>query len=235
MAAEDFYRIVDEDAPQLLTEYKRAANHQSVAYIKKGKLIVTTFNPQPKLTRTIKRAIRNAVDYQADKEAELWAKKHSAKLVRDVDQTTKAAIRDLVVKLHTKELTQLETATAIAKIIGLTPQQATTIAELAGNSGALDAYVKSALQSRAELIALNETLTAANMGLQIAYEKGLSSGILKPGSRKVWQTEHDSSVCAICRPMYRKQAQIGDKFSNGLLVPPAHPRCRCTVSLNIAS
>lgn len=230
-----FHKIVDQDVPSLAEEYKRAAKRQKLAYITQGKLIVTDFAPAPKLTRTMKRAIRNAVNYQADVEAEQWARDHSAKLVRGVDDVTRQAIRALVAGLRGGHYSDNDVVQVVSSIVGLTDRQSNTLKSMVGSPEQIEAYVKGALNARAKLIAHHETLMAANMGLSIAYRRGLELGILSERSRKVWRTETDSRVCPVCKPVARTQARLDGKFRNGLEAPPAHVGCRCTMTLNIAN
>lgn len=78
---------------------------------------------------------------------------------------------------------------------------------------------------RAEMIAVTEITRAAAQG-----EMGVSDELRKQGIEMVerWQTSNDEIVCPICSPLNGKKR--GDGWSDP---PPAHPRCRCFVSLEL--
>ena len=96
-------------------------------------------------------------------------------------------------------------------------------------------------ESRAELIARNETVYAIKSGRleqdqEIASKYGLSVEL-------VWRTSHDSNVCPLCAAMDGQTVKLGDAFKSvetedGLvwepnswndygLIPDAHVNCRC--------
>lgn len=96
-------------------------------------------------------------------------------------------------------------------------------------------------ESRAELIARNETVYAIKSGRleqdqEIAQKYGLSIEL-------VWRTSHDPNVCPLCAAMDGQRVKIGDAFQSvetddGItweanswndygLIPDAHPNCRC--------
>lgn len=45
-----------------------------------------------------------------------------------------------------------------------------------------------------------------------------------------WNTERDSLVCPVCRPLHGKPQGEWGVFANG---PPAHPRCRCWLNWRV--
>jgi hypothetical protein len=48
--------------------------------------------------------------------------------------------------------------------------------------------------------------------------------------KKVWLTAYDERVCKTCEKMDGESVNMDALFSNGLLLPPGHPRCRCGVA-----
>ena len=50
---------------------------------------------------------------------------------------------------------------------------------------------------------------------------------------KIWFTNEDDLVCAICKPD-PEEVELNDIFSNGYSNPPAHPGCRCWISTTTA-
>lgn len=99
-------------------------------------------------------------------------------------------------------------------------------------------------ESRAELIARNETVYAIKSGrieqdTQLAQKYGLKVKL-------VWRTSGDSKVCPVCAAMEGKTTTLGDAFqdtietedgevvswdhstwNDGGTIPDAHPNCRC--------
>ncbi|HEY6074206.1 MAG TPA: phage minor head protein, partial [Anaerolineales bacterium] len=80
---------------------------------------------------------------------------------------------------------------------------------------------------RAETIARTETLEASNRAAFIAYgEAGIVPKIewlLAPD----YFPEIDNGECA---PYEGKVVEHGQEFAPGVLYPPLHPRCRCTIA-----
>lgn len=96
-------------------------------------------------------------------------------------------------------------------------------------------------ESRAELIARNETVYAIKSGRleqdqEIASKYGLKMKL-------VWRTSHDGAVCPVCAAMDGQEIELGDAFhavetADGMtwepnswndhgMIPDAHPNCRC--------
>ena len=92
-------------------------------------------------------------------------------------------------------------------------------------------YAKRLRARRGENIARTETQRAQNRGTQIAWETAQNKGMMALGTVQQWITAWDDRTCPICAPLDRQIAPIGGSFPGGLDGPPAHPNCRCTVSL----
>lgn len=45
-----------------------------------------------------------------------------------------------------------------------------------------------------------------------------------------WGAVGDELVCAICGPLHGRQVRKGQPFAPGIMLPPAHPNCRCAVT-----
>lgn len=89
-------------------------------------------------------------------------------------------------------------------------------------------YTQRLRKNRAETIVRTEVQRV----LVAAQEEAWSQAERNLGVRgnKVWLTAEDEMSCSICAPMHGAEANVGGVFSNGLN-PPAHPNCRCAVSL----
>ena len=132
-----------------------------------------------------------------------WARRHTFDLVRNITDNTRKQLQNAL-------QTYLDTP-------GMTLEE-------------VEALIAPAFsQARAERIAVTE-ITRANAasanGLQEHYREkhGLTY-------RRIWQTHEDDRVCPICRPLDGKdEREWSDRFPGG---PPAHPNCRCSVSLRL--
>lgn len=92
-------------------------------------------------------------------------------------------------------------------------------------------------ESRAELIARNETLYAIRSGRLEQDESLAQKYNLKV--KLVWRTSNDGEVCDVCREMEGKETPLGKAFPNEVdgyeqnewnddgRIPDAHPNCRC--------
>lgn len=77
--------------------------------------------------------------------------------------------------------------------------------------------------ARADVIATTELTRAAAQATRASQEYLRGNGV---DMVMVWRTNHDERVCPICNP--RDGLTQGDGWENP---PPAHPRCRCSVTL----
>ncbi|MBO8180272.1 MAG: minor capsid protein [Archaeoglobus sp.] len=75
---------------------------------------------------------------------------------------------------------------------------------------------------RLNTIARTEVIRASNFGRYEAWKK---SGVVVG---KEWVTAFDDRTCPECAAMDGDQASLEKPFRNGVLMPPAHPNCRCT-------
>lgn len=78
------------------------------------------------------------------------------------------------------------------------------------------------MEHRARTIARTEVQRAANMGRYHAWEK---SGKVEG---KEWLTYFDDRTCPICAGLDGERRKLSEPFSIGVMMPPAHPNCRCT-------
>lgn len=77
---------------------------------------------------------------------------------------------------------------------------------------------------RLNTIARTEVLRASNAGRLEAYKK---SGVV---AGKEWLTAEDDRTCPICSSLDGERRKLDEPFSIGVLAPPAHPNCRCTIT-----
>lgn len=105
-------------------------------------------------------------------------------------------------------------------------------------------YSSRLLNYRSMNIARTEILRAANAGHQASYTQALREGLLdRRIHKKLWVTGGDDRVCPICSPMDGRVVEIESTFEVGFpnsqgiqsvqlqQHPPAHPQCRCNITV----
>jgi SPP1 gp7 family putative phage head morphogenesis protein len=139
-----------------------------------------------------------------------WVKEHAAETIDGIDEDTRQQIRDLVEEAFTEQYDVDELASEIADVIGD--------------------------DERAENIARTETMRASNEGQLEAWDQATDAGLLTGTEEKEWIVTPDDRLCPICEPMEGETAALNEDFDvdgDKIDAPPAHPRCRCTVGLNV--
>lgn len=170
-----------------------------------------------------------------------FIKYQGGKLIREVSEEQYKAVNTLVRQAAMSDtMSARDLAKAIRPTIGLTKRQSQSAYNrymAAIEDGATPAkareiqakYAARLHRQRAETIAITELAHAYNnaecMVVQDAYLFGNIGS-----ANKQWSTAFDERVCPTCGKMDGEKVSLFDPFSSGLFVPPAHPRCRCTVN-----
>jgi SPP1 gp7 family putative phage head morphogenesis protein len=82
-------------------------------------------------------------------------------------------------------------------------------------------------RAQANRLVRTEVISAYNQ-YHIETMKDLSAQINEPVFKR-WDSSLDARGCDECRGLDGEIQPEGEKFSNGIEMPPAHPNCRCTV------
>lgn len=195
-------------------------------------------------------AIRKAtLDFAFDRsrpESAAWARSQSANLVREITDSQRGTIRDVIAFGQQSGLSPQDTARAIQQVVGLTSNQSEWVRnfydrEVRANlergmdlRSAFDAangptarYQEQIHSYRAMTIARTEIMRANSEGRQEAWRQGVEGGWISPAAEKEWIAEDDA--CDICLPFNGMRVGLSDEFPEG--EPPAHPNCRCDVLL----
>lgn len=85
------------------------------------------------------------------------------------------------------------------------------------------------LQARVKNIARTEAMTAMNEGKFAGWSQQIGDGWLPVDSLKEWIEGRDP--CKQCAPLVGQIVPWDEPFSNGMMMPPEHPSCRCTAAL----
>lgn len=94
--------------------------------------------------------------------------------------------------------------------------------------------VDMAVMRRADLLGMNESRKAIQMGKNMVWLAMAAQGDLPPGTMKKWVTAEDERVCEICGPLdqvtiplHQQFQSVGQKF----YAPVVHPNCRCNLEI----
>lgn len=191
-----------------------------------------------------------------DPRAIAWAETRAGTLIREVTDDQRIVLRDVLGQSVREGWTTDETAAALRQRVGLHQRWASAVGtaretELARllrtgmsattASAKADAfaarYHERLLRARAKNIARTEIQTAANQGRWLSWAQGVEGGYVAPGTKKRWQTgplvvgPGRKQVCDLCAPLREEVVAWDQPFSNGVMMPPAHPSCRCTAVL----
>jgi len=82
---------------------------------------------------------------------------------------------------------------------------------------------------RAMNIARTELAKAYNQGGYLAAKDAQARGYMG-NVKKVWLTAADERVCPVCGMADGEKTDMETAFGMGVLLPPAHPSCRCAVA-----
>lgn len=191
-----------------------------------------------------------------------WAEQHAAKMVKQVTEETKAAIRTVIADSIRDGRTAKETAKIIAGkegergLVGLLDRDASTLSR---RRAALEAeglpadQIRTRLQRaarqmvkrRARFIARTELVNSANAGQQVLWEQGIATGQLDHHrtTKQVVITPDDRLDFKVCEPMpYMPENQnlrVTDAFTTGrgdkFMSPGFHTNCRCAQRIVVAA
>lgn len=185
-----------------------------------------------------------------------WIGERGAEFVTNESQTTKDAIRGLLMRSVTEKHSVDELSRVIRPLVGLNKPQAyanmryyenvlNTLSDQHPRTSkeviqrraqeAAWKYAEKQHRERAYMIARTEMSFAYNRGayegIKQAQELGLMGAVVK-----IWSTSQGGNVCPDCEALEGEEVGMDGTFfeSRGLfrgdnLVPPLHPRCECAI------
>lgn len=182
-------------------------------------------------------------------EAIEYIRSHGAELVTQLTEEQKGALNAMITQgTYYDASTADELSRIMRSCIGLTVHQSK--ANLNYYNGVKAALLKSGLKEsdakkkaadkaakyagkqhryRAMNIARTELASAYNRGGYFAVKEAQTMGYMGK-AKKVWLTANDERVCPICGTAEGEEQYLQRSFSSGVLLPPAHPSCRCAVA-----
>lgn len=175
-----------------------------------------------------------------------FVREETGRLIQGVSIQQRDAIRGTMQRMFEQGRGTRDAAAEIRDVIGLNARQAVALDTYArgldeGLSQArratlVDRYRNKLLRDRADMIARTESIKAATAGTQLQWADAVDKGLLDPGEwEQSWLTALDELVCPVCSVLNGTTAPIGGLFGIGLAGPPAHPRCRCALLLQLKS
>ena len=180
-----------------------------------------------------------------------WLRENSARLVVEVGEGTKQAIRDIIDRAFNEGIPPIKAARIIKEHIGLTSRQSRAVENyrkmLTSEGRKIEQiermtarYANRQLNYRTRNIARTESINSSSAGQQLLWEDALNSGELSDErSRTIWIVTRDDRLCPKCAPipgMNPNGVRIREYFQTPVgpvLHPTVHPQCRCSVALKI--
>jgi hypothetical protein len=177
-----------------------------------------------------------------------YAHTEGAKLVANLQESQRAAVRLVMGQAMNGEHTVDQAARMIRGTIGLHPAWAQAVVNfrerqiaqlsrttmppakaLALANKRADTYQARLVSRRAMNVAHTEIQTASNLGRYATWAQMVGNGLAKPTSMKEWSA--NAGACSICSSLSGQQALWDQPFDGGYVMPPAHTNCRCTANL----
>lgn len=177
-----------------------------------------------------------------------YAQEQGSKLIVNITESQRATVRQIAGRALNGEYTVDQAARQIREGIGLHPRWATAVENYRARLEAspkptgisasrhMDQIDRSVTRYRDRLvrarslnIARTEVLTAENLGRYASWADSIGQGFNSPASRKEWSP--GPGACTICQGLAGEIVPWDGVFSNGAIMPPAHPSCRCSANL----
>jgi len=174
-----------------------------------------------------------------------------ANALQDITNASKDAVVAVIRDGFTDGDTPQQMARSIRDAIGLTERFALAVEHyrdgLIDNGVAVgrandlaETYSDRLLRLRATQIARTESIRAASAGQHGAWLDAASQGLLdRSGARRHWIVTPDDRLCPICEAIPDLNPDgvgLDEPFQTDVgpvMYPPAHPLCRCAVTLHI--
>lgn len=166
-------------------------------------------------------------------------------LITEVSAETEKNIRNLIAQAIIDGVPPAEAARQIidSGVIGLTQKQGQAVKKFQEElveqgitsetvRRKTEAFEKKLLRRRAETISRTEILDALNAGQDEAWKQAQAQGLLPKQTKKV--VVLTVGACSICVGVASRGAvPVGRSFV--IHGPPFHPRCRCTIAIDLPS
>lgn len=179
-------------------------------------------------------------DFDPTRYARLWAEEHAGRMIVEITESTRLAVVDVVkhglgrglgidpiaaairrdVGLHSRYALAVEKRHALMLAEGMSRPRADKLAAR---------YAAKLRRTRSITIARWEVQSARNSARYQTWEESYRVGGVPVGARKKWVVATPCDACAALAA--EDPVPWNMPFSNGKLMPPEHPRCKCTASI----
>jgi hypothetical protein len=228
-------RVTERDFAELLTTAEQT--FQRSAQVMEAQIVASNVRFEGHFDITNPEAINHLRNYRMN-------------LIREVSDETRDAIRDVVHRAFERGGHPYEQAREIRELVGLTRRQARAVDNYRGAlqeegrsaeqvQRMTERYAQRVLNRRAENIARTETIRASSEGQEALFRQAQANGwIDRENTRRIWVITPDDRLCPVCEAipdMNPEGVRVGEPFQtpNGpVMAPPAHPQCRCAISLD---
>ncbi len=177
-----------------------------------------------------------------------YARSSTGNLIKNINKSQLKTVRSIIEKASNGKLSPNETVNEIKQFIGLTPLQSASLEKYRGklfekglSAGKVEKLFnkkrKQVLAGRADMIAVTESMRAANRGQQLLWDQAIENKTLNPSEfQKRWIVTPDDRLCPKCNSMGQQRIEVQGNFEGesgeGVMPsPPLHPLCRCAVGL----
>lgn len=194
-------------------------------------------------------SLKGSFDFDTIDEVSIrYAQTQGSKLITAISESQRATVRAMVGESLQGDWTVDQLGRRLRDTVGLHPAWAQAVVRFEdrqynvlireGKTPAVaqataarraEAKRKRLLKRRGENIARTEIQTASNLGKFATWETAVGKGLAAKNSRKEYSP--GPGACDICAPISGEVVGWDEPFSNGKMMPPFHPSCRCTANL----
>jgi hypothetical protein len=177
-----------------------------------------------------------------------YARQRAGELVVEIEAEMRQTINDIITRSTAGEFTVQQASKFIRANLPLTSRDANAVLSYAdrqylrflraGQSdlksrmkadAMAEKYADKLTRKRALVIARTETAKASMEGALAGWRSGVETGLIDSSSQKEWIAEADA--CDICGPMDGVLVPWDAPFGSGVMTPPQHPNCRCSMAI----
>jgi SPP1 gp7 family putative phage head morphogenesis protein len=180
-------------------------------------------------------ALLNTLQGKTREEILQIAKEKTGEMISNIDLATLEGVRETLKYGLENQLGVDGTARLLKDTVGLNKQQTQTVLKERNRlqkEGKTQEEIDKEIKKLTDTLSRERAKVIAQNEMRKAVQEGEQQVMKERGARfKVWITTQDDLVSDECQGN-ESEGPIGidEIFSSGVATPPAHPRCRCSVS-----
>lgn len=163
-------------------------------------------------------------------------------LVQGLNNQQRRTLKRLTAKAISEDWDKKELARRINAVVGLDDRSLNAVEGMRLNlinqgfkpgdaRRQANAYADRLRQARAATIAETEVARVSAIARRLTWELARNSDEVSRYAVRVWMTDKTEENCPTCSSLNGRRAAINRPFMGGIMEPPAHPNCKCTVQL----